>query len=169
MAEKPSDGPQPPKVPDIERRLHLYPWQWIGLPVLLAIPIFALFGAFGESFAGTTDRSAEINIEVDYSTRYRYKMLNSINVRVRNVSSQPIDTLTVALDEDYASQFSTVTAIPSFSEPYIVELLDVNPDEERLIRIQLQAEEYGRHQGELTATSGSADTARVDLSTFIFP
>lgn len=168
MAEK-SELPKPPRAPEIKRHLHFYPWQWIGIPVLLGIPILAMFGMFGESFASATGNSPEVGVAVEYPTRFRYKMINSINVRVRNVSPQPIDTLSVGFSPDYMTQFSTLSAIPSFSETYLVEMLDLKPGEESLVRVEIQGEEYGRHQGEIIVTSGGADTASVPLSTFIFP
>lgn len=49
LANSSPEVPQPPEVPDIKRRIQLHPWQWIGIPLFLLIPILALFGVFGET------------------------------------------------------------------------------------------------------------------------
>jgi hypothetical protein len=44
----------------------------------------------------------------------------------------------------------------------------VEASESRLIVVALRADRRGRHAGAVTATAGG-DTARVVLSTFVFP
>lgn len=163
------DEPQPPEPPQVERRLRPPRLQLIGMTLILLVPVLALLGVFGESRASARAASTEVQLQVRYGARYRYKMLNEIEVTVRNTTDRTMDTLTVGFDPRYVSGFSQVTFIPSASEPYDVRLLDVRPGETRLVRGELQGERYGRHTGQVFATSGAADTARVSVSTFIFP
>ena len=165
-SEKP---PQPPPPPEIDRHFRLYPWQWIGLPLLVLIPILALFGVFGHTWADVRDAGADVEMEVRYPTRFRYKELQAMYVRVRNRSDRMLDTVTVAFDTGYINRFSTVTFKPDISRAYEVELTDVVPGEERLITVEIQGEAYWRHRGSITGWHSGADTAEVRVSTFIFP
>lgn len=116
-----------------------------------------------------TAASTELDVRIDYATRYRYKMYNEMQVFVRNTSAQPIDTVTVAFDSAYISRFSDLAFIPSANQAFEVDLTDVQPGEVRQVWVELQGEYYGRHSGEVTATSGGPDTARARVSTIIFP
>jgi predicted secreted protein len=158
------------QVPDHQRRVKLPRSQWVGVGLIMLVPVLALFEVFGESAAEAEGTSAELAIRVQYPTRFRYKQLNTVQVLVRNVSGAPIDTVFVSFDSTYASRFSTVTFIPAAQEPFVVELTDVRPGSTRLVHAELQAEQYGRHHGAIKAyRTGSADTARVPLRTIIFP
>lgn len=158
------------QVTEQPRRLELHRYQWVGLPLMLLIPVLALFGVFGETWGRADDVSADLALRVEYPTRYRYKQINALEVFVENVSGGPLDTVVVAFDPAYVLRFSTPTFIPAPEVPYEVELLDVQPGEVRLVVAELQGERYGRHRGAVEAyRPGSSDTARVAVSTIIFP
>lgn len=167
--EQQGDILQPPKAPEIDRRFHLRRWQWIGIPLLLLVPVLAVIGFFGETRATAHARTSELAIQVEYPTRYRYKMINSLRLNVTNTSPGQLDTVTGLLDTSYPARFSTVVAIPPFEHPYSIPIVGLKPDEVRRVRVELQGEHYGRHTGELRITAGGADTAVIKLSTFIFP
>jgi hypothetical protein len=137
---------------------------------MLLIPVLALFGVFGETWERADDANAVLRLHVEYPTRYRYKQINTMEVSLENVSDSPIDTVVVSFDPAYVRHFSTLTFIPSPTEPFEVELLDVAPGETRLVWAELQGERYGRHRGAIDAyQAGSLDTARVSVSTLILP
>lgn len=163
------DPAQPPEAPDIHRSLQLHPAQWIGISMLLLIPLLALFGLFGETHQIVRAETAELSAVAEYPSRYRYRMLNSIWLDVTNTTATVLDTVTVALDTAYASRFSNVVAIPEFEHPYTIELTDLEPGDTRRVRVELEGEHYGRHSGELRISAAGADTARLPLSTFVFP
>jgi hypothetical protein len=159
----------PPRAPDIRRKIRFYGWQWIALPPMMLIPVFALFGAFGTSRDTARASTPELEMEISYPSRFRYKQIDRIHAFVANRSQRQLDTVTVSFDSGYIARFSTVTFTPSVGRAYEVELTDVGPGERRLISVELQGEEYWRHRGEISATSGSADTARVRIGTIVFP
>ena len=160
--------PDPPGPPDTRRRPALYRFQLLGLPFLLAIPVLALFGVFGERWSVVNARSGSLEISVRYPAVFRYKMLNAIELHVRNRGATAIDTLTVTLDTAYAGRFSTVTAVPPFTGPFEVQLTDIAAQQSRRVHIELQAERYWSHSGRLTVAAG-ADTLRVPLTTMVYP
>ncbi|HEX6306632.1 MAG TPA: hypothetical protein VFZ69_00520 [Longimicrobiales bacterium] len=160
--------PDPPGAPEIRRSVSLYRFQWFGIAVLAAFPVLALLGVFGERWAVAESETGPLQVRVHYPTVFRYKMLNAIDVDVRNTGTAAIDTVTVALDTVYAARFSTVTAVPPFSGPYEVDLPDVRSQESRRVRIEIQAEQYWSHAGALTVATRT-DTVRVRLRTMIYP
>lgn len=160
--------PDPPDAPEIHRRILLHRHQWIGLPLLALWPLLALFGVFGERWTVARASGGALEVVVRSPTVFRYKMLNAIDVHVANRGSAHIDTLTLSLDTMYARRFSTVTAVPPFTGSFEIDIHDVRPQEERAVRIEIQAEEYWRHEGSLVVAAGN-DTLRVPLSTLILP
>lgn len=163
------DLPRPPEPPRLDRRLRLGRFQWFGALLLLAVPALALAGVFGERYATASARSAELELHVEWPTRTRHEMIHDVEVRVRNVSARPIDTLVVALDTTYLAAFSAITATPAAARPWEIELIDVRPGEVRHVVVEVDAQRYWRHSGRAIATSGGSDTASVTISTLIFP
>lgn len=158
------------QIRDQPRRLKLYTAQWIGLPLIFLVPILALLGVFGESREVVEGRSDELRMTVEYPTLYRYKQIDRVQVLVTNESNTTLDTVVVAFDPAYVSRFSTLMFIPSAKVPFDVELLDVGPGQTRRVWAELQGEAYGRHRGTIEAyRQGGLDTARVFVSTVIFP
>ena len=160
--------PDPPEAPAIEHRLRFHPWQWIGIPILFLIPILAAVGLFGTAYTSVSPQTADVSVQLSHPTRQRYKMLGSMDFDVTNRSGSPLARVEISVDTAYLARFSTVMSVPPFSEPYLIELIDLGPGETRRATIEIQAEDYGRHRGEVRiGTPG--DTARVDVSTFVFP
>ena len=164
-----SDDPPFPQAPEIERRIRIPRWRAIGVLVILAVPAMALAGVFGESWDRAAATGPNVAVQVEFPTRYRYKMLNSINTSITNRSARPIDTITVRLDSSYALRFSTVVFTPAAERAYEVPLTDVAPGETRLVVIEIQGERYGRHRGRMHIQSTNGDTLAIPISTVIFP
>ncbi len=162
--------PEPTPPPDAERHVRLYRFQWVGVFLLAVFPVLGALGYFGETWADTRAEDGGLAASIRYPDRFRYKELNSLTLQIRNAGESVVDTLTIAQDTALANRFSTVHAIPSFTRAYEVELTAVQPGETRLVVVELQAEEYGRHEGPLTITAnGSRTPLRVPLSIVVFP
>lgn len=158
----------PPSAPSIDPKIELSSKQRIGFPILLAIPILALFGMFGESGAHTHSTSGSLDVEVSYPTRFRYRQVQALRVSVRNLSPIVADTMRVSFDTAYISRFSSVRFEPAAKTAYTVDLTDVKPSESRLVSVELWGQDYGNHRGTITARRGS-DSAIVHLRTLVFP
>lgn len=160
--------PDPPEPPEIRRRLSLYRFQLIGLPFLLAIPLLALFGVFGERWQNVRAEDGVLEASARYPSAFRYKMIDAIELHVRNRGHAVIDTITISLDTVYAGRFSTVTAVPPFTGPFELELTGVEPGASRRVRIEIQAERYWSHSGNLMVAA-DRDTIRMPLTTMVYP
>lgn len=169
MAEQHSDDPPFPEAPEIERRVGIPRSRAIGLVVILAVPVLALAGVFGESWDRVAADGPNVSARIEFPTRFRYKMLNSITASVTNRSARPIDTIVVRLDSSYALRFSTVVFTPAAERAYEAPLTDVPPGETRLMVIEIQGERYGRHTGRLHIESTNGDTLAIPIQTVIFP
>lgn len=158
------------EIPDQPRHLRFYRFQWVGLPILFAVPLLALFGVFGDSRAQGEDSTAELRLHVEYATRYRYKQVRDIRVTLENVSRADLDSVVVRFDAGYILGFSVAAMLPEPDRPFDVDILDLRPGETRLIRVELEGHTYGRQEGTITASRpGSPEVLRVPIRTFIYP
>lgn len=140
---------------------------------MMLIPILALFGVFGETVHEVTESGRELEMHVRFPARFRYKMIDSITVSVRNASNQPIKSIHITFDRAYIESFSTVTFIPSVKQVtetvYIVELTDLRPGEVQVVSLSVQAEKYGNHQGVITVKPDGKEGLQARLTTLTFP
>jgi hypothetical protein len=160
--------PSPLHAPWIDPKIKLSWKQRIGFPILLAIPILALFGIFGETRAHAHATSGSIDLEVSYPARFRYRQVQSLRASVRNLSQVMADTVRVSFDTAYVASFSSVRFDPAAKSAYTVDLTDIKPSESRLVSVELWGQEYGNHRGTIVASRGS-DSAIVRLRTLVFP
>jgi hypothetical protein len=170
---KKGQASQPPQPPEIEKRLAFYPEQLIGIPLLMLLPILALLGVFGEGYAEASSSSDVLAITVEYPTRNRYGMNNFIEVKVQNVTEREVASVTVSFNADYIGRFAEVTFQPEVDEvangAYHVTLNDVEPEETRLVTVELKGDQYGRHNGQIMVSAEGAREVEIPIDTFIFP
>lgn len=158
----------PPDPPPVPRALRLTTLQRIGLPVLFAIPILALFGVFGEHFATAHADGPGLALTMRYPNRAHYRQPMSFRLSIRNVSSQPADTITVTLDTAFMRAFSDVSISAPLNGAYVARITNLAPGETRAISAMVSGERYGRHAG-VIAVAGPLGTARLPVATFVFP
>ena len=128
---------EPVGPPATAPRLSLTLKQYLGLPLIAAIPVLTLFGAFGESRESVRVASATLEMTVHYPSRFRYRQIQSLDVTVRNRSARTLDTVTVSLDTAYIARFSSVRIEPTPREAYVVKLTDLEPQESQLVSVEL--------------------------------
>lgn len=172
MAKKKQQS-EPPQPPSMERKFKLYPTQLIGIPLMILVPVLALLGVFGETHHEVTASNPQLEMRVEYPTRFRYKMIDTVSVSLTNISAQPINTLEVSFDRTYIEAFSTVTFTPAIEQitetVYLLKVTDLQPGETRVVSVTIQAEGYGMHEGAITVAPESGEAIRVLIETFTFP
>jgi hypothetical protein len=169
--ERPDEGvPQPPP---FERKLQIAPLQRIGIPLLALLPLLALFGVFGEGMTSKQASNEEVAIQVDYVSRYRYRMQDTMTVAVTNLSKQPEATLIVTFDRDYLEHFSDISFVPDIKQvtdvAYEVELAGMKSGETRLVNVEMKGEHYWTQDGTVSASLSGGQPVSVAVSTTIFP
>ena len=72
----------------------------------MLLPVLGMLGLFGETI--TTERAAneQLAMQIEYTTRHRYKLNNNMKVTITNLSDQSPVTVTVSFDRAYLDHFS---------------------------------------------------------------
>ncbi len=168
-----SQTPQPPQSPDFKREFRLYPYQWITIPLLFIVPILAIFGLFDANIVDVRASGDNVELRVEYSTRYRYYMDVPAYVFVTNTSDAALPVITVRFDRAFVDNFIEIQFTPDTNAVterwYEVDLEDVQAGETRMIRVDLQADDYGTQRGTVAVAVGETAVADVQLDSFIYP
>jgi hypothetical protein len=155
---------EPPKPPEIERRIRFRLYQWIGVPLLLlAPPILALVGVLDERYETVTGEGGTLGVTVEYPSRLRYRQEGAITVQLPQRGEA--DSLDVSLADAYARGFTDIVATPAFDPPYRAAV----PGDARRVVIELKADRYGRHRGTLEISSRGGGSVSIPLATTILP
>jgi hypothetical protein len=173
MDEEKGEVPGPPEAPDIERKLQFDKLQLIGVPILMLLPILALFGLFGETFDHSSAETAEVALHVEYPSRYRHGRTNPLRITVTNRSPQPLAHLTVAVSRDYVERFSEVAAVPEITAideaAFLIEFEEIPPGAERRVLLELRAWEHGYHRATVWVNVDGVPNAETFFTTIVFP
>lgn len=159
----------PPQPPEQPRRFRLHLLQWIGIPILMLLPLLALLGVFGREETIVRTSSSEVLLEVSYSSRLWYKQNNPMAVTVTNTSGRLLNNVSVRCDSAYFATYSNLTFIPDIQNAYVLSVESLAPGEHLSIRIDGQPEKQGRSTGYITVYAGNEKSATVTLETFVFP
>lgn len=166
-------SPKPPQPPEMQRRFTLYPYQMIGLPLLILLPVLAILGVFGETRDTESAETPAVFLSIEYPTRVHYEATHVINITITNSSDAAFPQLTLGIDRDYLSAFSSLSAAPEFdritAQAFEIDLQNVSPGETRIVVINMAAAEYGLHSGPASVSAAGEALARVELQTLIFP
>jgi hypothetical protein len=151
------------------RRVHLYRGQWIGLPLLLLLPVLAMAGVFGEGRSTQTYTDQLVRFELDYPTRLRARQHSHITVRVERLAGNAADTIRVEFDPAWLDHFTELTIVPEPARPWIVELAGLERGDTAVVRVGLEANSHWRRSGRIRLSHAGGATHDVATTTFIFP
>jgi hypothetical protein len=172
MSNSTRAGSQPAQPRAFEPRLKFYPYQLIGIPILFLIPILALFGVFGETSTVAQSEANGIDLEVHYTNRVLFQGLDGTEIQVRNATDAVIPILTITVEKAFLENYSDISFAPNVDkindEAYFFELLDVQPNETRIVTYDSRGKIAGSHSGTVTASYEAGD-ASVTVETFIIP
>lgn len=174
------DAAHPPSPPDFERRFRMSRGQWIGLPVLFAVPVLALLGLFGSVERSDRIASGGLDVELAYPERAHYRALSRLDVVVRNTSSSPLDSVHISMDTAYIGRFAMKQFSPATERAYVIPLGTIPPGGRSQASVELWADGLWRLRGSVVVSALSASsptgvagrtpvTVRFPLRTFVFP
>ena len=167
------DPPKPPDAPVQDKRWLFYRHQLIGIPLMLLLVVTAMLGYLGESEAMISTGDDVAQMTVEHISRFRYKMIGSFDVTVENASREPLRAVVVHIDQEYLDRFSNVvfTPIPASlsSEWAVFELGDIPPGGSAVIAGEIQAESFGRHEGEVRLSADGMGEMVTSVSTLSLP
>lgn len=173
MSTASDDMHKPSQIEPIKARFLMYPYQWIGLPLLLLIPVLALFGLFDRNETSVTRHSDTLTLTVESFTLNRYKMSGFVAVTVENTGTTPLDEVTVSVNRAYIEAFSDVSVSPPIThitdEQYVFVLPALEAGQTHTVDIQLVADRYGVHNGTVEAQISTGETVQVSVQTLVLP
>lgn len=161
-----SDEPQKP--PEISAPARLAAWQWVGIGVMVAVVVPALFGLLSSATSDVRSEGGGLELSVTYPARLNYKTIEPLIVRLRNTGGNSTGPITVLLDPEYMHGLSNVQFTPQPIRPNTFELDGIAPGQEAIIVGEVQGEEYGSHKGRVAVTAESGSVS-AELRTFVFP
>ena len=150
------EGESPPQPPNVRRAIRLTWGQRILLPLLLAVVLLALAGAFGESRADIHATSGSLDVRLTCPSRLRYRQSQSLELEVRNSGGARLDEVRVGLDQDYLSHFAAVHVMPPDQPAATVSLGPLEPGAAARMTIELAGDDYWRHRGVFAPAQGRA-------------
>lgn len=173
MQRRQSAVPEPPSPPSVGRGVRFGPLQAAGLVLIVAIPVLALLGLFGESTAELSATLPDLEVHITYPARTRYQTGSAVQVTVRNITSLPLEDLTVRFGRHYLEGFADVKFTPAVDvvteEGYEVRLSGIPAGASRVVSVSVLAEEYWCRRGTVTVERAGAEPLRFQLETFVFP
>lgn len=167
--------PQPPQALPSPATPLLSPLQWVGLPLLILLPVLAIVGVLGTSLDQVSAANGAVRLQVQYPARARKGTQVDARIRVLNAGSAPLGGVTVAIDRAYLDGFGMVKITPSdlviTDAGYEVSVGDLPAGASRHVLLQLEpGRSYGRRTGTVSVyADGVAQPVTVPLATFTFP
>lgn len=156
--------------PELPKRFRLWKHQWIGIPLLLAIPTLALLGTFDEDAKQVLATSNDLALSAQYPGKLRHGTSHEIVVSLENKSSRAMQDVRVEIESGYLNRFSEVQVTPEPKTPYQIDLQELAPGERRMITVNLRGgDDYGSHAGKIIARSKGAELASAELKSYVFP
>lgn len=154
--------------PPFSRRIRFWKYQWVGLPLLFAIPILALCGVFGMRKETVRAAAGAFEVTVEYPSRFRYREGEALRVRVKNNGGAAVRGVRVRIDPQYLERFSRHGFSPAIRRAYEMELPEVEAGSTEVASVELEANDYGRHQGKVHVSAPGVDLS-LPLETLVFP
>ena len=179
MAKKRTTGPvEAPQPPPVKRFVKVERLQLIGIPILAAVSLAGVFGAFDDTTTRGAGGGTPLAMHVEFPSRVQFEQQKALLIEVRNESDDRLEDVSIEIDRSYLDAFERTSFLPEPDEistrAYVVNLGSIQAGEIRRIAIEIRAEKVGRQEGTLRVTSGapelaSRELASIDLSTFVFP
>ncbi len=163
MSERPA---QPPL---LRARPRLTRAQRLGLPLILLIPLLALAGFFGEGRSAADAIAGDMHVVANVPTRFRYRQRMTLDVAVTNVGRRALDSVRAYIDSAYLARFSDVLVEPTPSASGVVALGSIPPGQSVWLRATLDGDRSGSIHGQLLVWTARGDSARVPLTSVVFP
>jgi hypothetical protein len=169
-AADPPHSRRPTPGPPLPRRVRLTRAQWIGIPLMLAIPLTALTGALGDWKATAHADGAAIRLEVEHPTVQRVGQRRDLTIVVENVSTTTVDSVLVEIDPEYLAGFGEIHLLPPPDHAFRLLIPRLRPGERSPVRAELVAARPWTSRGEVTVSAaGAGEPVVVPIRTFVLP
>ena len=163
---RPRVAKEPPEAPEIDRKVRIRRAQMVGMPIFLAI---AVANFFGESKAEQRAASGPIAVTAIYPERIHFRETESVQLWVENTGHEVLEDVRLSVDPKYLDGFTNVLVSPPPLSAYEIPVGSIRPGERRLATIEVHANTYFGHRGNVEVGASGRAPARLELSTFVLP
>lgn len=163
-----ADASCPPSPPAIAPRLRMRMVELVGIAMFAVLPLLAVLGVFGPATSSRTAARDGLAVEAKFPSKLRFEMKDRLDLHVRNTGPELLEHVSVQVSGQYLHGFSAVSFTPEATRAYEIELEKLLPGETRLVSLELTADSYGRHDGEVVVAAGATRLA-LPLTTLTFP
>ena len=157
------------KAPQLRPHLRMWKYQWIGIPLILIMPILAIMGVFGREIKNLNITGGGITAQIEYPSKIRYGQEEFIRVELTNDSSKTMRDVSVSFDKNYIQKFDGSEFKPQADINYFVKAGDISPGNKKILEVKLKAGERGSNSGKIIISSRNKEIISEELNTFIFP
>jgi hypothetical protein len=173
VADDASLSKQPPAPPQFKPKFQIYGYQYIAIPILILVPLLAVFGVFGTTYASVESAGERARLRVDYPERVFTGESNEMAIHIRHVGTGDMTGIELWIDQSYLEQFTDVRFTPDITtltdEYAIIALENLAQSETRLVTIELAGHAVGSHEAEIRLRADGTEEATVRFSTLVFP
>jgi hypothetical protein len=160
--------PAPPEAPDVRRRLHIPPTQWVALALLLLLIGLAATRVLQRRDTSARTSQDGLDVTVTWPERARYREDVQIMVRIENTSGAAFDTVRVTFPHELIGNTADLQFLPEASGAHEVTITDLAAGETHETEAEFRPSYYGRRAGDLIIDA-AARRVTIRLSTFILP
>jgi hypothetical protein len=163
----------PPPAPPLERRWQFHRLQLIGVPLLLAAPALALTGHLGGARERVELHQSGLGLALEYATRDHLDNWSRLELTIRNESAAPLLDLQAAFARDLLRGLARPQFQPALDRidgaAYVVALGTLPAGDVRVIALDYQPAEVGRHAGVIHVRSGGRELAQLPVALVTLP
>jgi hypothetical protein len=157
---------EPPRAPEIRRKLEFPPRRIAAMVVLSAMPLASVLGAFAARERVRAEADG-LTIEVGFPARTLYRETETIDIAVS--ATRGCAELVVAGLEPYLERFERVQTIPSPPDASRTYRGPLAAGERLILQVQARPVSLGRARARLRARCDARLGPEVELSTIVFP
>lgn len=162
------DEPLISGVPAVAPRLRFRKLEIVGVAIIAAFPLLAIFGAFGPRTGEDRATAGDLELSVSFPRLTRVSLDSEIVAAVKNEGAKPAGPIYVALSANYLEDTEKNLFIPEPQSPYVFLLPNLAPGDSASIRIEFSPASLGLKHGRLELAA-AGEEADVLLHTVVLP
>lgn len=166
---KSEEAPSVLRHPDVARKIHIKPSQWVGMAFLLSFPVLASLGVLSKAESAVRTEGGSLALAVSFSSQLRHKQRGLLRIELENRGRATLPRVDVRLPREYLDAFEDSSILPSPTEANRVTVERLAPGERREVTIELSADRPGRASGTLSVEAPNEEPLRVGIETLVFP
>ena len=155
--------------PEFRPRIKAWRYQWIGFPLILAIPILAILNVFGLSMDEQHFSKDGLSIKTEFPGVMRHGQVEYLRLEITNQSESNLENVKVHFAPLYLKKFDEVEFSPPVEENYVVNLGSIQEGTTKYLDLRLRAGKRGNYQGDITVLQNEKLLYETNIKTHVLP